>query len=160
MVITILIIALILLFALAGWMASSMAAANQAQATIEAARAAQIAAAGQAAQSVNNTILVIGILVIVFVAAVVIGYLVWRDRRRDQQMMRLVLSLQAGAPHNLGRWAPGPNAHFKKADQPALSDGAGQGDPINDLVRLRIVEMLTSSNRRSDQEDRSDPWRW
>lgn len=160
MAIIILIITLILLFALAGWMASSMAAANQAQATIEAARAAQVAAAGQAAQSVNNTILVIGILVIVAVSALIIGYLLWRDRRRDQQVMQMILSLQSGVPRSTGRWAPGPNAHFQKADQPVLSDGGGQGDPLNDLVRLRIVEMLTSSNRQSDQKDRSDPWSW
>lgn len=93
LVIAILILAL--LFGLSS-MSQAYAAAQQAQAVIETARAAQIASAG-------NLLIIATLLVLLLTALAVIGYLLMRVRQ---------------LPPRTGQWLPGPNARWGRIQQP------------------------------------------
>ncbi len=58
----------------------------QAWASAQAARAAEIAAAGQTVATTGVTILALSLLLVVLLAGGVIGYLVWRLRRLEQRL--------------------------------------------------------------------------
>lgn len=116
-------IVLLVGLAMLGWIASSAAQANTAQAAVESARAAQISAAGQTTQSILITVLVIIILVLAAGALIGGGVLYWRYRRMasEFEMLRIM------------RAAPQSTAH-----SPALPAGAN----INQLMQQAMSAWL------------------
>lgn len=97
-VLVIVVLALLVLAALVASTADSAASAMQAQAAIEAAQAAQVSAAGQAATSAG-LLMIIGAVGMLLTAVLAIG-LFYLVRRRAEKP----------------RWAPGPNAGFRRLD--------------------------------------------
>lgn len=104
--------------------------AMQAQAAIEAARAAQIAASGQAINATLLTILVVVFGFALLVALILLGYLLYR-RKKSQ-----------------GKWLSGPNARWGRVgDAPRpVSLPQPQGDPIQQLVQLELLRYLRQMN--------------
>ena len=108
---------------------------RQAQAAIEAARAAQGAAkaaevAGRGLATVSSTLAFI-LGGIVFSALAIIGvtlYLRVREWGRGRE----------GA----GKWAPGPNAQFRRTDVEKKYAPLPPGDSINQLMQLLVLQQL------------------
>lgn len=108
--------------------------AMQAQAAIEAARAAQIAASGQAINATLLTILVVVFGFALLVALILLGYLLYQRNRQQVQPQ--------------GKWLPGPNARWGRVgDAPRpVSLPQPQGDPIQQLVQLELLRYLRQMN--------------
>ncbi len=135
MVVFLIILAFLGLLAIA--VAVSMQAhadALQAQAAIEAARAAQIAAGGQAVNTTLLTVLVVAFGFALLVALILIGYLLYQRNRQQVQSQ--------------GKWLPGPNARWGRVgDAPRpVSLPQPQGDPIQQLVQLELLRYLRQMN--------------
>ncbi len=94
----ILLLILALLFGLSS-ISQSYAAAQQAQAVIETARAAQIASAG-------NLVIIVTLALLLVAAIGVIGYL---------------LVVRSRPQSTLGQWQPGPYARWRRIEQPDAS---------------------------------------
>jgi uncharacterized membrane protein YjgN (DUF898 family) len=110
--------ALILTLGMIALIAANVAQANTAQAAIEAAKAAQRASEGQMIQSGLNTLLIFMFLAVIVGVAVIVAFLLWRQRRLEH----LLLQQQDGGQ----RWASGPNARWQKIptnQQQALPPG-------------------------------------
>lgn len=97
---------------------ASVASAEQARATQAAASAAAVASTSQALATVAIVLLVIAVLALL----VLVGYLYLRLRRAEVQR---------------GRWAPGPNALWRRAGEEPDFSQALQG-----LVTLEILRAL------------------
>lgn len=105
LVIVFLLLIILALFGLAS-ISQSYASAQQAQAAIEASRAAQIASAGNLV-----TILVMALVVVtILIAVVVIAYLIYRLKFR--------VLLDAGK----SQWISGQNANIGRVTQPSVND--------------------------------------
>lgn len=161
MVIILGVVFLIVLFLIAGWIASSVASANQSQAIIEVARVSQIQATENLVQSANATLLTIGLLVAFAALIGLVIYLIWRDRKREREMRDLLLQMQlTGAALPTGKWAPGPNARFRRTDQPALPAVGGLD---NQIVQLLLINKLLDNRRGGNSDDGrhdQDPFQW
>jgi hypothetical protein len=106
--------------------------ALQAQAAIEAARAAQIAASGQAINTAMLTALVVAFGFALLVALILLGYMLY----------------QRSKPQPQGKWLAGPNAKWGRAgdiSRPA-SLPQPQGDPLQQLVQLELLRYLRQMN--------------
>ena len=125
----------------------------QAQSVIEAARAAQDAAqaAQIAAQGVSDvgrgqTLIVVLLTLIVVVLLSLIAYLVVRRLIRLQQTMQPIPS---------GRWIGGPNAHWRKSEEPEL---------YRQMLleqQLLLAQLLSQGHAETDQSDLSElPTDW
>lgn len=154
-------IALLVAIALFASIANSAATYNSAQAAVEAARAAQIASAGQTAASINSTILAVGLILVILISVLTIGYLLWRDRRRESQLAEMQQQLLPP-----GRWAPGPNAQFRRRnDVPALPAG-DLSQTLNTLLIMRFLEDRTppapvqAPQPAQQQQQPVDFWKW
>ncbi len=104
---------------IAGLIALSVASAEQARATQAAASAAAVASTSQALATVAIVLLVIAVLALLVLA----GYLYLRLRRAEDVQR--------------GRWAPGPNALWRRAGEEPDFSQALQG-----LVTLEILRAL------------------
>lgn len=115
---------------------------SQAQAVIESARAAKSAA--EAAKisagglAVVSTIQAVILAVIPIAAVVIMGmfiYLTMEKRRRDAQLASWLAVSQSR------RWAPGPNAGFRKANSPTLPL-SHTGDTLTQLIQLLLLQQV------------------
>lgn len=106
--------------------------ALQAQAAIEAARAAQIAASGQAINTAVLTALVVAFSFALLVALILLGYLLY----------------QRNKPQPQGKWLPGPNARWGRVEDAPRPVSLPQphGDPIQQLVQLELLRSLRQMN--------------
>ncbi len=130
-------IVLVFLILMAAAVAVSMQAhadALQAQAAIEAVRAAQIAASGQAVNTALLTLLVVAFGFALLAALILSGYLLYQNRKARQ------------APQ--GKWLPGPNAHWGRMGDAPRPVSLPQGDPIQQLVQLELLRYLHEMNSR------------
>jgi hypothetical protein len=129
----------------------------QAQAAIEAARAAQSAAeaakvaAGGLADVARMNAFLLGVVVLLAAAlAVAVGYL-WFTR---QQALIVEQRTQAK------RWLPGPNAGWRKSDElprPTPQAAMQAGDPMSQLVTLMVLEKLGAMQQLTDQVRAREP---
>lgn len=110
---------------------SAHADAMQAQAAIEAARAAQISAAGQAVNTTLLTLLVVAFGFALLVALIALGYLLYQ-RSKPQQLQ--------------GKWLSGPNARWGRVGDVHRPASLPQGDPIQQLVQLELLRYLRQIN--------------
>ena len=156
----VLIIALIVLFALAGWAASSVASANQAQAMIEAARVSQIQATGSMVQSVNATLQTIGLLLVIVAAVVVVVYLLWRDRKREREFRIALLAASRGLPPPSGKWTPGPNARFQRVDTPQQLGAGGQPLDVEAILKYKLLSLMMRDNDNGSNRHDDDMFNW
>jgi hypothetical protein len=108
---------------------SAHADALQAQAAIEAARAAQIAAAGQAVNSALLTALVVATGFTLLAVLIVLAYLVYTRQKQKA-----------------GKWLPGPNARWGRVDDAPRPVALPQGDPLQQLVQLELLRYLRQMN--------------
>lgn len=108
--------------------------ALQAQAAIEAARAAQIAASGQAVNATLLTMLVVAFGFALLIALIALAYLLYQRTRQQAQPQ--------------GKWLPGPNARWGRVgDAPRpVSLPQPQGDHIQQLVQLELLRYLRQMN--------------
>jgi hypothetical protein len=111
----------------------SFAAAKQAEATIKAAQAAQTASAGNLV-----TIIVVGLLVIVFLA--IGGYLVYL-------FIGLRIKNRIKADYQTSVFS-GPNALWGK--MPSSSSSAGLLQAMNQLISLEMMQVLLAQQQRHD----------
>ena len=117
----IIVLIVILLFGLSS-MSQSYAAAKQAQAVIETARAAQIASAG-------NLVIIVTLAVLLLAAAGVIAYLLTRTRPQPKP----------------GQWVSGPNARWGRIQQP----DANAMFPA--LLTMMLYQMVQNQQQEADQ---------
>lgn len=110
---------------------SAHADALQAQAAIEAARAAQIAAAGQAVNSALLTALVVATGFTLLAVLIVLAYLVYTRQKQQQKA---------------GKWLPGPNARWGRVEDASRPVALPQGDPLQQLVQLELLRYLRQMN--------------
>lgn len=106
--------------------------ALQAQAAIEAARAAQIAASGQAVNTTLLTLLVVAFGFALLVALIALAYLLYQRNRQQAQPQ--------------GKWLPGPNARWARVGDAPRPVSLPQGDPIQQLVQLELLRYLRQMN--------------
>ena len=111
----------VLLFGLSS-MSQSYAAAQQAQAVIETAHAAQIASAG-------NVVVIVTLAVLLLVAAGVIAYLLTRTRPQPKS----------------GQWVSGPNARWGRIQQP----DANAMFPA--LLTMMLYQMVQNQQHEAEQ---------
>lgn len=127
------IIVILVLLVVAVTVAVSMSAhadALQAQAAIEAARAAQIAVSGQAINATLLTVLVVAFGLSFLVSLILIGYLLY----------------QRNKPQSQSKWLPGPNARWGRVGDFPHPVALPQGDPIQQLVQLELLRYLRQMN--------------
>lgn len=135
MVIFLIIVALLALLAIAVSVSmQARADALQAQAAIEAARAAQIAAGGQAINSAMLTALVVAFGLALLVALIALAYLLYQRQVRQPQ------------PQGKGKWMPGPNARWGRVEEQPGAVYLSQGDPLQQLVQLELLRYLRQMN--------------
>lgn len=151
-VIIVLVLAFLVLIALAASIADSTASAMQAQAAIEAAQAAKIASAGQTTATFGLT-LAIGFLIITNIIMVIAIVVILRNQTKPKT-----------------RWAPGPDAKFKRLDddqyQPQhLPQPRQNTDRIMEMILLKMLTenrqpqpgaQLPAETGQNNQPD----WRW
>ncbi len=131
--IVILLVSLVVVFSI-GQISDNYADARQAQAAIEAARAAQIASAGQATTSFMLSGLAV---VLAFLVALLLTAVLWLA-------VRLNRAQQTAQP--AGRWLSGPNARWGRTDQQRL--------PSSGMDRaLRLAEMQLLNRLINDQRN-------
>ncbi|MEJ5315225.1 MAG: hypothetical protein WHS45_12690 [Anaerolinea sp.] len=106
--------------------------ALQAQAAIEAARAAQIAASGQAVNTTLLTLLVVAFGFALLVALIALAYLLYQRNRQQAQPQ--------------GKWLPGPNARWGRVEDAPRPVSLPQGDPLQQLVQLELLRYLRQMN--------------
>lgn len=140
-------LAIIAILAFAASIASSAATYNQAQAVVETARVAQTA-------NTTITVLVATLAVVVVLAAMVVGYMVWRDRKREN----LVREIQAAQLPG-GKWAAGPNARFQRAGQfPALPAGQDINRALTTMMMLQVLNQMQNPPKNGQQSQDQDWW--
>jgi len=101
--------------------AQAQAAIQAARAAQDAAQAAQIAARGLSAVSVINSLILLVLLAICLALVVLLGYYVITHRPRPQ-------------------WAPGPNANFRRVNQPRLPQAAPTAqDILNAIIYQQVA---------------------
>lgn len=162
--------AVVLIVMVLGWMMSSVASNTQAQAAVEAARAAQIASAAQLETARSNSLLTIMLIFGFIISAIVIGYLVYRVLR----LQKMVQNSGVG-PGAFGKWTPGPNAQFQR-QQPVPQ--LGSGDVMQTLMGMMAMQMMQQQMQhgqrpqpqqnalipyeetQQDQPADSGPWGW
>ncbi|MEP0806590.1 MAG: hypothetical protein HRF47_13980 [Chloroflexota bacterium] len=133
MVVFLIILAFLALLAIAVSVSmQARADALQAQAAIEAARAAQIAASGQAINSAMLTFLVVAFGLTLLVALILLGYMLY----------------QRSKPQPQGKWLAGPNAKWGRVGDASrlASLPQPQGDPLQQLVQLEVLRYLRQMN--------------
>lgn len=132
MVVFLIIVGLLVLLAIAVSVSmQARADALQAQAAIEAARAAQIASSGQAINTAMLTALVVAFGFALLVALIALAYLYQRQIRQPQPQ---------------GKWLPGPNARWGRAENQPSASYLSQGDPLQQLVQLELLRYLRQMN--------------
>ena len=104
--------------------AQAQAAIEAARAAQDAAQAAQIAARGLSAVSVINSLILLVVLAICLALMVLLVYHVIKSGRRPQP-----------------RWAPGPNANFRRmSQQPRLPQGTPTAqDILNAIIYQQVA---------------------
>jgi len=112
---------------LAAVIAVAYALAEQARASRQAAKAASIAAAGQAVESVAVTLLATLLILVVILAAAVV-YLLFRMKRAESGRGR--------------KWLPGPNARWQQVEEAGGS--ASQAAALNQLMMMEVLRTLRS----------------
>ncbi len=145
-----------LLLGLAAVLALAWAWGAQANATQQVAAAATVSAAGQTANSIAVSILATVLGVALLAGAGLSGYLWLRLRRAEQRAS------------NPGRWRPGPNAQWGRAD--TLSPTV---DPVAQLVQLEVLRTLRELRSPTpyaaltppalpvaEEEDDAQPYTW
>lgn len=135
--------AVVLIVMVLGWMMNSVAANTQAQAAVEAARAAQIASAAQLETARANSLLTVTLIVLLVLGVAVVGYLVYRLMR----LQKMVQNTGVG-PGAFGAWKPGPNAQFQR-QQPIPQ--LGSGDMMQTLMGMMAMQMMQQQMRNGQQ---------
>lgn len=130
MVWIVIVLALIVLAVAVSVGMSAHADALQAQAAIEAARAAQIAATGQAVNTTLLTMLVVAFGFTLLVLLLLLGYLIYTHRKQ-----------QSG-----GKWLAGPNARWGRVGEAPRPVALPQGDLIQQMVQLELLRYLRQMN--------------
>lgn len=125
----------VIVLVLVAGIADSTADASQALAAIEAAKAAQTSAAGQAVSSVVGSLTVLALVLALVAALAVLGVVVARGKR------------QGGG----GKWAPGPNAGWRRIDNgeapPAEERPRLSMDPVQQLIMLQMMSLMRESGQ-------------
>ncbi len=126
-------IALLAALMLLGWISSSVATASQSQATIEAARAAQIASAAQASTAFGNTILIGLFVLFACLAAVLVAFLLRR-------ISRLEAALRSELPpsQTASKWLSGPNAHWARS--PSQLPAQSMPELIQTMLLMQLIQ--------------------
>lgn len=130
--------------------ASSCATQRQAQATIEVARAAQIASAGQA---VATTALVVLLGLVILAACAICGLLYLRARGLQRQLA-VESNWQPGGGRRVnGQYLPGGGHYASQLQQP---------DPIQAMLTLMVMQQIQQQPRQPQAlpQNVDDQWRW
>ena len=117
---------LLIIGGLAAVIAIAYALAEQARASRQAAKAASIAAAGQAVESVAVTLLATLLVIVVILAAAAVVYLLFRIKRAESGRGR--------------KWLPGPNARWQQVE----TGSASQAAALNQLIMMEVLRTLRS----------------